>query len=123
MGRALRGVASAALDVSDGLLADLGHIAEISRVRIEIDAARIPLSSVLRAFWNAEAVLRAATAGDDYEIAFTAAPMLRDAVMEAARLTATTVSEIGCVVKGVGAALLDAEGREIPMARKGYTHF
>jgi thiamine-monophosphate kinase len=123
MGRTLRGLATTALDVSDGLLADLGHIADISRVRIEIDATRIPLSPALRAFWNEEAVLRAATAGDDYEIAFTAPPVLRDAVMEAARLTGTSVTEIGRVVTGQGAVLLDAEGRAIPMACKGYTHF
>ena len=74
LGRRLIGLASAALDVSDGLIADLGHIAEVSRVRIVVHAPRIPLSSAYVALWGQDtgARLRAATAGDDYEIAFTA---------------------------------------------------
>ena len=52
LGQALRGIASAALDVSDGLIADLGHIADVSKVRIVVEASRIPLSSALRAFWG-----------------------------------------------------------------------
>ncbi len=52
LGPALRGIASASLDVSDGLMADLGHIAEVSKVRIEVDAARIPLSKALRSLWG-----------------------------------------------------------------------
>jgi thiamine-monophosphate kinase len=70
LGQSLRGLASAALDVSDGLIADLGHIAETSKVRIAAEAARIPLSPALRALWG-EAQAKAATSGDDYEIAFT----------------------------------------------------
>ncbi len=73
-GQRLRGLASAAIDVSDGLLADLGHIAEVSGVRIVVEAERIPRSDALRALWGdgIEAIVRAATAGDDYQIAFTA---------------------------------------------------
>jgi thiamine-monophosphate kinase len=69
-GRALLGIASAAIDVSDGLLADLGHLADVSNMRIDIDAARIPRSRALRDLWGPgePALVRAATAGDDYEM-------------------------------------------------------
>ncbi len=123
LGQALRGVASAALDVSDGLIADLSHIAEVSRVRIVIEAERIPRSPEIRALWVAtpEAIVRAATAGDDYEIAFTASS--EGKVMEAAMHAGTAVARIGRVEEGSGVALLDAGGREIPVSRTGFTHF
>lgn len=124
LGQALRGVAHAALDVSDGLLADLGHIADVSGVRIEIDAHRLPLSAALQAVWGSdnEARAKAATAGDDYEIAFTVLPRLASDAIKAAR-DAAAITEIGRVVAGRGVALLDEAGREIPVDRKGYTHF
>lgn len=125
LGRALIGIANAALDVSDGLIGDLGHIAETSGVRIVVDAARVPLSDACRALWGTsdEAVARAATAGDDYEIAFTAAAAKRDEIIAAARKADTPVTEIGRVEKGTGIALLDAKGSAIPLKRGGFTHF
>jgi thiamine-monophosphate kinase len=109
--------ASAAVDVSDGLLADLSHVADASGVRIEIEAERIPLSPSLIELWGggSEAVVRAATAGDDYEIAFTARAPIADAH--------TAATCIGKVTKGSGIALLDAAGREIAVPRKGFAHF
>lgn len=109
--------ASAAIDVSDGLLADLGHIADASGVRIELEAERIPLSPSLIELWGggSEAIVRAATAGDDYEVAFTARSPITDAH--------TAVTRIGKVTKGSGIALLDTEGREIAVPRKGFAHF
>jgi thiamine-monophosphate kinase len=123
LGSALRGVASASLDVSDGLLADLGHIAEVSRVRIVVEAARLPLSPALQALQGAEAAVFAATAGDDYEIAFTASADRRQRIAELAKQSGTAVTEIGIVEVGEGIALVDDSGREIPMPRKGFTHF
>ena len=109
--------ASAAIDISDGLLADLGHIAHASGVRLELEAERIPLSPSLIELWgdDVDAVVRAATAGDDYEIAFTARAPIADAH--------TPVTCIGKVTKGSGIAMLDAEGREIAVPRKGFVHF
>jgi len=109
--------ASASIDVSDGLLADLGHIAETSGVRIVVEAERIPRSPQLKTLWgdSVEAIVRAATAGDDYEIAFTAPSMIEDA--------RTPVTCIGRVERGSGVALLDTEGREIAVPRTGYRHF
>jgi thiamine-monophosphate kinase len=124
-GKALRSLASAATDVSDGLIADLGHIADISGVRIEIDAPAIPLSPALRQAWGGSLNARAsaATAGDDYEIAFTVPSSGAGAIREAAQRTATEVTPIGRVVAGAGIALLDDSGREIALKRRGYTHF
>jgi thiamine-monophosphate kinase len=123
LGRALRGVASAAIDVSDGLIADLSHIADVSRVRIAVEAARIPRSPALRALWGdtADAVVRAATAGDDYEIAFTASS--EEKVMEAARRAGVPVTRIGRVEEGARVVMRDSEGREIAVTHAGFTHF
>ena len=125
LGLALRGIASASLDVSDGLLADLGHIAETSKVRIAVDAMRIPISPALQACWRDDQVarVRAATAGDDYEIAFTAPEANRSVVLEAAAGAGVAVTEIGRAEAGHGVVLLDAGGREIAVPRKGFTHF
>ncbi len=125
LGLKLRGLATASLDVSDGLLADLDHIAETSGVRICVEAARVPLSDALRGCIGdtPATVVGAATAGDDYEIAFTIPPGRREAILHAASDAATPVSEIGRVEAGSGTVLLDADGREIPISKGGYTHF
>ena len=109
--------ATASIDVSDGLLADLGHIAETSGVRIVVEAERIPRSPELIALWGTgtDAIVRAATAGDDYEIAFTAPAPIKGAAMP--------VTSIGRVERGTGVVLLDAQGHEIAVPRAGYRHF
>jgi thiamine-monophosphate kinase len=119
LGRALRGIASAALDVSDGLLADLGHIAEMSGVRIVVQADAIPLSGALRAVWPGQnGVVRAVTAGDDYEIAFTSG--VQNPLESAAPVP---VARIGQVEAGNGVVLVDGAGRPIPVGKAGFTHF
>jgi len=125
-GPSLRALATAALDVSDGLLADLGHLAEASKVHVTVEAALIPRSPALRALWGdgEGAIMRAATAGDDYQIAFTAPMSKEPAIAEAARDAGSTqVTRIGRVEQGSGVALLDAQGREIAVPRKGFAHF
>jgi thiamine-monophosphate kinase len=109
--------ASASIDVSDGLLADLGHIADASGVRIIVDADSIPCSPELIALWgnDAAAIVRAATAGDDYEIAYTASAPIQGAH--------TQVTCIGRVEPGSEVVLIDADGNEIVVPRAGYRHF
>lgn len=125
LGRRLIGLASAALDVSDGLIADLGHVAEVSHVRIVVHGLRIPLSSPYVALWGQDigARLRAATAGDDYEIAFTAPEGAREGIARAAAETGVAVHEIGRVEAGEGIVLLDGLGQPVPVGRPGFTHF
>ena len=123
LGYRLRGLASAALDVSDGLLADLAHIADVSKMRIVIEAKRIPLSDPVRALWGAHAARRAATSGDDYEIAFTVPAASSQKVSEAARLAGVAVTEIGRVEAGEGVLLLGEDDAPIPLETLGFTHF
>jgi thiamine-monophosphate kinase len=118
-------IATAALDVSDGLIADLNHISQVSRVRIVVHAAQIPLS---RAFIdqcgdNLTARVKAATAGDDYEIAFTASPQAQGAIAVISAETGIPITEIGRVEAGHGVVLLDERGKEVPVARGGWQHF
>jgi thiamine-monophosphate kinase len=116
--------AGAAIDISDGLIADLGHLARASGVTIRIDADSIPRSEALRAFWGEEdaAVIRAATAGDDYQIAFTAAPSIRETVAKAAKDCSIPVTRIGSVGPGEGVELRRKE-RILPVSKAGYRHF
>jgi thiamine-monophosphate kinase len=125
LGRRLIGVATAAADVSDGLIADLGHIAETSKVRIVVDAARIPLSPALVNLWGrgGDAILRAATSGDDYEIAFVVPKGAANEIARAAKETGIPATEIGRVEAGDGVALIDESGAPISIARPGFTHF
>jgi thiamine-monophosphate kinase len=88
-----------------------------------VDAARVPLSPALKKAWGADAVVRAATAGDDYEIVFTAPRSKRARVFAAAKAAGTPVTEIGWVMKGRGVALMGDGGRPIPFGDGGWRHF
>ena len=120
LGQALRGKASSALDISDGLLADCGHIAQASKVRLLIENDRIPVSLALREFLgDADAQQAALSGGDDYVLAFTLA------AVELPTLLADgwPIHVIGRVVEGQGVGLLDVDGRDITPTIRGYQHF
>jgi thiamine-monophosphate kinase len=125
LGQLLLGIASSALDVSDGLLADLDHIAKVSEVRIAVEASKVPVSAATRALWgqSQETVVRAATSGDDYEIAFTAPASARRRIEEVSQTSGVAISEIGRVEAGSGIRLLDGRGKPIVVPRAGFTHF
>lgn len=119
LGQALRGLASAALDVSDGLLADCGHIAEQSVVALLIDAARVPLTAALHEAAGARALHLALSGGDDYVLAFTLPP----AALPALQASGQPFHVIGRVETGNGVRVLDRDGRDITPAAGGYQHF
>lgn len=123
LGRALRGVASACIDVSDGLLADLGHILETSTVGAEIELGAVPLSADRTDGDETAERLRAATGGDDYELLFTAPPERAAAVAEAASKAGVPVTRIGRISTGRDLILRDGNGDIVPVSQRGYQHF
>jgi thiamine-monophosphate kinase len=125
LGPKLIGLASAALDVSDGLIADLGHIAQVSGVSIRVEANRIPLSPALRSLWGggSDAVAKAATVGDDYEIAFTAPESAGPDLARLTNATGVPISEIGRVEAGTGVVLIGPDGAPMALERAGFVHF
>lgn len=128
IGGALAGLASASIDVSDGLLADAGHIAEVSGVGVEIGAEKIPLSAAGRAWLDHQEDRNAALAdiasmGDDYEILFTAPASRRRSIEMAAQVTKTPVTRIGVVTKGKDMKLLADDARPIDAPHRGFDHF
>jgi thiamine-monophosphate kinase len=124
LGLALRGIATAAIDVSDGLLGDLGHILKRSRVGAILEWERVPRSEALRRLPNEVQQCCALAGGDDYELLFTAGPGQRAAVDAAGAAAAVPVTRIGRVVgAGEGLRLLDANGAELPTPWRAFDHF
>lgn len=124
LGRALLGVAHAAVDVSDGLFADLGHVCVASGVGAEIDVDALPASEALRAAFDGD--LRRelqATGGDDYELCFTAPVAMRGAVEVAAREAGVSATRIGRIVGGEGVSASTAGGVAWTADVGGYRHF
>ncbi|MCC4114102.1 thiamine-phosphate kinase [Aromatoleum toluclasticum] len=124
-GQALRGVASAMLDVSDGLLGDLGHILESSGCGARIDVAALPLAA-LHACGADEALSRRCllSGGDDYELLFTAPPSQREHLAALALGHGLPLSRIGTITATAGELVLhETDGREHTTAHAGYDHF
>ncbi|AVU75006.1 thiamine-phosphate kinase [Pseudomonas sp. FP1154] len=120
LGLALRGKAGAAMDISDGLLADCGHIALASGVALHVERDRLPLSKALVAFLGrANAAHAALSGGDDYVLLFTL-PSVRLMALQA---EGWPIHVIGRVVAGQGVALLDSDGHDITPKIRGYQHF
>lgn len=126
LGMALRGVASAAADISDGLLGDLGHILSQSGVGavLQVQACEQLLAcraqTALSAHWLRTCVL---SGGDDYELVFTAPVACRPAVLQAAHGCGTPVTRIGSVSAGSGIELRDAQGQRLSADFASFDHF
>jgi thiamine-monophosphate kinase len=120
LGRALPGLASACIDVSDGLIADLGHLAEQSGAAMRIDLEKVPVSPLADLIGGTAAAI---VAGDDYELLFTAAPADEQRLGEAAAQSETDITPIGRVEPGQGVSVVDGDGEVVALKEAGYRHF
>ena len=122
----IRDMATASIDVSDGLIADLGHMAEAGRVGIEIELETVPLSAAGQAWFDGRVDAQAAleklvTGGDDYEIAFTASPRDETAQRREAERRHLRLTRIGRVTAGQG-VVARFGGQPVAFDRPGFTH-
>ena len=123
IGFPVSGLASAAMDVSDGLVQDLGHICRASGVYAKIGASLVPRSTAARQAGD-EWLITCLTGGDDYEVLFAAAPERADDVRRAAETTGIPVTRIGTLHAGEpGVTVCDADGKPIDIVRPGWSHF
>lgn len=124
LGQALLGLASAAIDISDGLCADLGHLLERAGVGADLDFAAIPVHEIAQDYLREPAAVEAILAGgDDYELCFTAPVHQRAAIEVAASNAGVRVTRIGTTRNTPGLVVRDAHGEAIPLARTGFDHF
>ena len=123
LGQALRGVATSAIDVSDGLLGDLRHVLDASGVGVQLDVDALPRSAVLAAQPLGVQRLCTLAGGDDYELVFTAAPSARDAVSALSRAVGVPVQRIGQVLASREVRLMDARGEPVPEHFASFDHF
>ena len=127
LGLALRGVATAAIDVSDGLVGDLAHILERSAVGATVELAAIPRSPALARLAGGDdralALECLLAGGDDYELCFTAPRAAADRVAAIAASTALPLARIGAITAGPGLVVRDERGVPLPAVPRAYDHF
>ena len=126
-GAALVGLAHAALDVSDGLIADLDHLCRAGGGTIELEASAIPLSQNGRAHLaGGGALIDLLSGGDDLQIAFTAPQSAAEALVDTARAAQTALTRIGRFTKSQSihqVMVVDESGAQMPLERRGFSHF
>ena len=125
LGRKLVGIASAMIDISDGFLADLGHLCAASKLGATIPAYKLPLSTAARAAITSNPGFNNAViaGGDDYELLFTAAPQRAWDVGAAMRDAGLVGMALGSMVRGQGAVVLGPDGQPVKVEKAGYAHF
>lgn len=125
LGPRLLGLASAAIDVSDGLAADLGHLCAASGLGATVDPGAVPLSAPARSVLDARPGLLELLlcGGDDYELLFTVDPENAKAIERAGQECGVDVTRIGVMTVGPGVTFIAADGSVMPLARAGYVHF
>ncbi|WP_284447873.1 thiamine-phosphate kinase [Pseudoxanthomonas mexicana] len=123
-GRALAGIATACVDVSDGLLADLGHVCARSHVAARIDVDALPTSAaLLEAIGEADRIALQAGGGDDYELCFTAPADAGADIGAVSAQLGLRITRIGRIVVGEGVHPVDAKSQPWSSPRRGYDHF
>lgn len=122
VGVAIAGLATSAIDISDGLTADLGHLLADSRVGARVELEAVPLCAVHRTHFSALGWEVALSVGDDYELCFTAPPDLRSRVADIAARTGVRISRIGVITRSDRLQFVHG-GRSVPIGAQGYKHF
>jgi thiamine-monophosphate kinase len=123
LGQALRGVASSAIDLSDGLLGDLAHVLRRSGVAAVVEVDALPRSKVLAGQPPALQHECLLAGGDDYELLFTAAPARHEAVLDAGRAAGVAVTCCGRIERGSGVRVVDRAGAVLDVRVQGFDHF
>jgi thiamine-monophosphate kinase len=125
LGPLLCGIAHAMIDVSDGLIADLGHICETSNVAARVELNLLPLSLAARAVIEADPDVRPclATGGDDYELLFAAPCESTEELTALSSRLGLPLTRIGGIEAGADVRLVDATGKTISLENTGYRHF
>lgn len=125
LGQDLRSIATAAVDISDGLVADLAHICRASKVGAIIESQLIPRSLPVTEILSQEPSLfrEILSGGDDYELIFTAPPLMRDQITRLVEDINLPLTRIGKITAGSAVRVLDPKGQELSLAYKGYSHF
>jgi thiamine-monophosphate kinase len=125
LGARLVGVASAMMDISDGLVADLGHMAQVSGVAAVIETARLPLSQAASAALASDPKRMQSVlgGGDDYELLFSAPSHADAALMSLSRELGLSIASIGRIEVGQGVRVIDGVGRDVKIEIAGYEHF
>jgi thiamine-monophosphate kinase len=124
LGQSLRGLATATIDISDGLLSDLGHICALSNVGATVDFGLIPVSPIGLKHLASEAGRTAVVAGgDDYELCFTAPAGVRDSMEDLSDMLSVPLTRIGKIQKGKGVSLLGTDGKPMKIDGRGFDHF
>lgn len=124
LGEKLRALAHGAIDISDGLLADLGHILAASGVAADIEFTSLPISETMRKYLDNEVARTCLlVGGDDYELCFTATPERRAEILALARRLKTPLTRIGVIKSGRALRVLDAAGKRIEIKVTGFDHF
>jgi len=124
LGQALRGLATAAIDISDGLLADLTHICRLSGVGATMEVDKVPVSAIgAKHIGSDEGRTAILAGGDDYELCFTANPNSRDSIQELENVLGVPLTRIGQIKRGKGVSLLDEDDKPVKIDGRGYDHF
>jgi thiamine-monophosphate kinase len=125
LGPLLCGIAHAMIDISDGLLADLGHVCDTSRVAAVVELDQLPSSPAALAVVNGDPAirLRLASGGDDYELLFAAPADAAGSITALSSRLGVPITRIGRIEPGAGVRLVDADGRAIAVDHAGYRHF
>lgn len=123
LGMALRGIAHAAVDLSDGLLQDLGHILTASRLGARLEVDRMPVAAALSGLDDAPRRRAVLGGGDVYQLCFTAPAAQREAVQAAARAASAQVTRVGQTLAQPGLQVLDGQGRPLTDLPGGFDHF